>query len=210
MIPFSLYSSGNVWLAVHNFNYLNWNITYDSTSIRLFVSGVEKASNLIVPPLDGSSGSIIFSTGLTLIYYQSYANEYGIYYYKIQNDYLSLIRQEVISNPNLKIGNDFGNQSTATAIEYYFDPVNRNYVIREGSEIKFIICGERVLRYDFICISKTCTNKYCNDNCENSCNQPTVRKYYHYFGLRCIEAQYRSKQDVILTDIYTSFSTLRY
>ena len=115
---------------------------------------------------------------------------HGIYYYKIQNDYLSLIRQEVISNPNLKIGNDFGNQSTATEIEYYFDPVNRNYVIREGSKKKFIICGERVLRYDFICISKTCTNKYCNDNCENSCNQPTVRKYYHYFGLRCIEAQY--------------------
>ena len=108
VIPLSLNGPTSVGLASHNFNYLNWKITYDSASIRLFVSWVEKASNLIVPPLDGSSGSIIFSTGLTLIYYQSYANEYGIYYYKIHNDYLSLIRQEVISDPNLKIGNVFG------------------------------------------------------------------------------------------------------
>ena len=67
VIPLSLNGPTSVGLASHNFNYLNWKITYDSASIRLFVSGVEKASNLIVPPLDGSSGSIIFSTGLTLI-----------------------------------------------------------------------------------------------------------------------------------------------
>lgn len=46
VIPLSLNGPTSVGLASHNFNYLNWKITYDSASIRLFVSGVEKASIL--------------------------------------------------------------------------------------------------------------------------------------------------------------------
>ena len=74
--------------------------------------------------------------------------------------------------------------------------------MREGSEKKFIICGERVLRDEFICKSKkcnristcgqfnqnTCTSiicngEYCSHSCENSCNTLIVKTYYHYFYL---------------------------